>query len=77
MKAMSKGTVLSLVRHCTQGSLANVVMPENIASAVTYSTLASDNAILYKNLPSPKLERYADCTGNLTYPRGIWSSSSS
>ena len=35
MKAMSKGTWLSLVRHWTHGSLANVVMPEKIASAVT------------------------------------------
>ena len=35
MKAMSKGVSLSFVRHWTQGSLANVVMPEKIASAVT------------------------------------------
>ena len=35
MNAISKRSVLSLPRHCTHGSLANVVMPENIESAVT------------------------------------------
>ncbi len=33
--AMSNGTCFSLVRHCTQGSFAKVVIPENTASAVT------------------------------------------
>lgn len=35
MNAMSKVVSLSLPRHCTQGSLAKVVMPENTESAVT------------------------------------------
>jgi hypothetical protein len=35
MKAMSNAVSLSLPRHCTQGSFANVVMPEKIESAVT------------------------------------------
>jgi hypothetical protein len=35
MNAMSNGTCFSLVRHLTQGSFANVVIPEKIASAVT------------------------------------------
>lgn len=33
--ATSNGTLLSLPRHWTQGSLANVVMPEKMESAVT------------------------------------------
>ena len=35
MKAMSNGVSLSLVRHWTQGSFANVVMPEKMESPVT------------------------------------------
>ena len=35
MNAISKRSALSLPRHCTHGSLANVVMPENMESAVT------------------------------------------
>ena len=35
MKAISKGILRSLVRHWTHGSRAKVVIPENIASAVT------------------------------------------
>ncbi len=35
MKAISNRSVLSLPRHCTHGSLANVVMPENMEFAVT------------------------------------------
>lgn len=34
-KATSKGSALSFPRHCTQGSLAKVVMPEKIELAVT------------------------------------------
>lgn len=33
--ATSNGTFFSLPRHWTQGSLANVVMPEKMESAVT------------------------------------------
>lgn len=71
MKAISKGIVLSLVRHCTQGSLANVVIPENIASAVTVRRLALEGVLLQNCVPSPFLARYVDSMGNLTYPRGI------
>jgi hypothetical protein len=35
MNAMSNGTSFSFVKHFTQGSLANVVIPEKMASAVT------------------------------------------
>jgi len=36
--AISNGTSLSFVRHCTHGSFAKVVIPEKIASAVTESS---------------------------------------
>lgn len=35
MKAMSKVVSRSFPRHCTHGSLANVVIPEKMESAVT------------------------------------------
>jgi hypothetical protein len=44
MKAISNGISFSRVRHCTQGSLANVVMPEKIASAVTENCSVSSQS---------------------------------
>ncbi len=46
MKAMSNFSCANLgLRHCTQGSLAKVVMPENMESAVT---LGSDKTPMFQ-----------------------------
>lgn len=62
MKAISKGMCCSLVRHWTHGSRAKVVMPENIASAVTGGswrgqTLTEAQAVAEK-LAFPKVTIY-------------------
>ena len=66
MKAMSKGDSLSLVRHWTQGSFANVVMPEKIASPVTDERWGRYFHEKGGSLPSPFLPRYMGWKGNLT-----------
>jgi len=52
MNAISNSSSFSLVRHCTQGSLAKVVIPEKTASAVT-NTHISKNIEVKCAIPSP------------------------
>lgn len=53
-KATSKGTLLSLPRHWTQGSLANVVIPEKIESAVTSKRQRRNTCALWRRETYPR-----------------------
>lgn len=54
MKAMSNGVSLSLPKHWTQGSLANVAIPEKTESAVTVTgmSVSYENGDLQDSIPS-------------------------